>query len=132
MTDISKEAVDVAANVLRVTNEHYIATLLTALRAALDEAEARARDAVLDAMAARGQAAMAYEAQLRAEAERDAANALLRDMLRYLPDGIVECRGDKCREPWCASCFGWDAAEAGSEKAAADKGRVIAHLGAKP
>lgn len=45
MIDISKEAVDVAANVLRVTNEHYIATLLTALRAALDETEARANDA---------------------------------------------------------------------------------------
>lgn len=56
MTDISKAAVDVAANVLRITGEHYIASLLTTLRAALDEAEARA---------------------VKAEAERDAANALL-------------------------------------------------------
>ena len=53
MTDISKAAVDVAANVLRVTGEHYIASLLTTLRAALDEAEA----------------------------ERDAANAVLRQIV---------------------------------------------------
>ena len=55
MTDVSKEAVDVAANVLRITDEHYIASLLTALRAALDEAEA----------------------------ERDAANALLQRLTEW-------------------------------------------------
>lgn len=32
-------------------------------------------------------------------------------VLRYVPDSVVECRGDKCREPWCASCWGWDDAE---------------------
>ncbi len=37
----------------------------------------------------------------------------LQSVLRYVPDSVVECRGDKCREPWCASCFGWDAAEEG-------------------
>jgi hypothetical protein len=29
----------------------------------------------------------------------------------YVPLGTVECRGDKCREPWCISCCGEDAAE---------------------
>jgi hypothetical protein len=29
----------------------------------------------------------------------------------YVPLGTVECRGDKCREPWCVSCCGGDEAE---------------------
>lgn len=35
----------------------------------------------------------------------------LEGMLKYIPDGIVECRGDKCREPWCSSCYGFEEAE---------------------
>ena len=42
------------------------------------------------------------------------------DLLRYVPASVVECRGDKCREPWCASCDGWDAAELGLAIAQAD------------
>lgn len=34
----------------------------------------------------------------------------LEELLRYEPQGVVECRGDKCREPWCASCWGWESA----------------------
>ena len=89
MTDISKAAVDVAANVLRVTGEHYIASLLTSLRAALGEAEATLKS-VLDREAAayaRHDAALA-----KAEAERDAANALLREAvskIQSLYDGIA-------------------------------------------
>ena len=105
MTDISKAAVDVAANVLRITGEHYIASLLTALRAALDEAEARANDAetFLDNAISKAPEPLtslggwlanlldeddwptaerylnaAVVAAVKAEAERDAANALLR------------------------------------------------------
>lgn len=45
----------------------------------------------------------ADNADLRAEVLR---------LQRFVPQSVVECRGDKCREPWCASCFGWDDAEA--------------------
>ena len=44
----------------------------------------------------------------------------INDLLRYVPVSVVECRGDKCREPWCASCYGWDAAELGLTVAQAD------------
>jgi hypothetical protein len=27
------------------------------------------------------------------------------ELAQYVPDQIVECRGDKCRQPWCASCY---------------------------
>ncbi|MCU0801595.1 MAG: hypothetical protein MUD11_07440 [Rhodobacteraceae bacterium] len=49
-------------------------------------------------------------------------------LLRYIPDGVVECRGDKCREPWCASCFGWDYADAHMEKVYADRDLTRATL----
>lgn len=39
---------------------------------------------------------------------------------RYIPCGTVECRGDKCREPWCISCCGQDEAEAYMAKINAD------------
>ena len=70
MTDISKAAVDVAANVLRRRGEHYLASQLTTLRVALDEAEAE-RDRFLTTWAE------SRKRHLAAEAERDAANALL-------------------------------------------------------
>jgi hypothetical protein len=31
----------------------------------------------------------------------------------YVPTDVIECNGDKCREPWCASCCGWDDATNG-------------------
>lgn len=45
------------------------------------------------------------------EAENERLRAALSDSLRYYPSSVVECRGDKCRELWCASCYGWDEAE---------------------
>ena len=47
----------------------------------------------------------------KAEAEVERLREALSDSLRYYPSSVVECRGDKCRELWCASCFGWDEAE---------------------
>lgn len=35
----------------------------------------------------------------------------LESIMRYIPLDVVHCRGDKCREPWCASCFGDEDAE---------------------
>lgn len=60
MTDVSKEAVDALCETHAGYLQHGTAATLQALRAALDGAEARA---------------------VKAEAERDAANALLRDGL---------------------------------------------------
>ena len=68
MTDISKEAVDVLCETHAGYLQHGTAATLQALRAALDEAEARA---------------------VKAEAERDAANALLRRITRNVDaDGV--------------------------------------------
>ena len=77
MSDISKEAVDALANqcenhISEITGLSGMSSLeadtLRALRAALDEAEARA---------------------VKAEAERDAANALLRRITRNVDaDGV--------------------------------------------
>lgn len=47
---------------------------------------------------------------------------------RYLPDGIVRCYGDKCREPWCASCFGEEDAEEFMVKVEADRSAIRAAL----
>jgi hypothetical protein len=30
---------------------------------------------------------------------------------KHVPIGTVECRGDKCRQPWCISCCGEEDAE---------------------
>jgi hypothetical protein len=57
-----------------------------------------------------------------------ALEAALRDALQYFPTGIVECRGDKCREPWCASCYGDEAAEAGLAVAKAAFAKATAAL----
>lgn len=38
---------------------------------------------------------------------------VIQDLLRYVPQDVVECRGDKCREPWCVSCYGWEEAKEG-------------------
>lgn len=46
--------------------------------------------------------------------------AVLARVSRYLPSDTVRCRGDKCREPWCISCCGEDAAEAYMEVVRAD------------
>lgn len=46
-----------------------------------------------------------------AEAKLAKAAELLRKLLHYVPLRVVECRGDKCREPWCASCSELDDAE---------------------
>lgn len=46
--------------------------------------------------------------------------AALEKMGSYFPHSIVECRGDKCREPWCASCYGEEAAEEAMARVAAD------------
>jgi len=40
--------------------------------------------------------------------------------LRYIPTDCVQCRGDKCRERWCISCYGDDTAEAAIAEAKAD------------
>lgn len=32
-------------------------------------------------------------------------------LIEYIPTEAVECRGDKCRKPWCISCFGEDEAQ---------------------
>ncbi len=34
----------------------------------------------------------------------------------YIITEVVECRGDKCREPWCQSCNFESAAEAAVER----------------
>lgn len=34
------------------------------------------------------------------------------ELKRFVPFDVVECRGDKCRQPWCASCYGWEDAQA--------------------
>lgn len=47
--------------------------------------------------------------KLRAENSR--LRDALSDSLRYYPRSVVECRGDRCRELWCASCYGWDEAK---------------------
>jgi len=62
---------------------------------------------------------IAYAENLAAELA-DAIEALTADnarlradlepLMRYVPHSVVECRGDKCREPWCVSCCGEDAA----------------------
>lgn len=51
------------------------------------------------------------------EAELAAENARLREALRNLTpwcvtDVLEHCDGNKCRELWCAGCFGEDQAEA--------------------
>lgn len=45
--------------------------------------------------------------------------AALESLLGIAPTDTVECRGDKCREPWCVSCFGEDAAQEGLAKVTA-------------
>ena len=35
----------------------------------------------------------------------------LESIMGYIPLDVVHCRGDKCRELWCASCFGDEEAE---------------------
>ena len=104
MTDISKGAVDVAANVLRLRDAHHIASMLTALRAALDAAETRA---------------------VKAEAERDAANALLREA-RVDLEAYVEAEWPKDQRKQYPSY---------QRKYDRDMElcrRIDAHLGAKP
>lgn len=41
----------------------------------------------------------------------------LENAQQYIPIVAVECRGDKCREPWCVSCFGEDDAAKAIEAA---------------
>lgn len=93
-TDTSREAVnllaidfDTAAEIsCFLSNAKYrqAASTLRALLARAEAAEARARESALQGLASLGQAAEAYDAQLKAEAERDALqaeNARLRDAL---------------------------------------------------
>lgn len=44
----------------------------------------------------------------------------LRKMVQYVPMDVVYCRGDKCREPWCGSCFLEEDAEEAVRKACAE------------
>lgn len=58
------------------------------------------------------EAAHAAEAALsEARAESKALVETIKQLLRFVPDYVVECRGDKCREPWCASCNSFEYAE---------------------
>lgn len=71
----------------------------------------------------------------RAEALLAEAVEALKGALMYFPQDTVECRGDKCREPWCVSCFGQEAAEVGLSKAdtkATNARAIVAKLEAKP
>ena len=63
-----------------------------------------------------------------AEAERDRLRKALKPILRFVPQSIVECRGDKCREPWCASCYGEDAAITALDRASAEAAAARAAL----
>ena len=61
-------------------------------------------------------------------AERDRLRKALKPILRFVPQSIVECRGDKCREPWCASCYGEDAAITALDRASAEAAAARAAL----
>lgn len=49
-------------------------------------------------------------------------------LVNYIPLNVVECRGDKCREPWCASCNGWDDAEKHMEKVMEDRKKALSAI----
>lgn len=44
----------------------------------------------------------------------------IKRVVNLVPQEVVECRGDKCRMPWCASCFGWKSAESAIEEVNSD------------
>jgi hypothetical protein len=53
----------------------------------------------------------------------------------YILDYCLQCNGDKCRLPTCASCYGWDTAEAAEKSAQIAKGKLnqaLAALEPKP
>ena len=77
------------------------------------------RDRTFALMLARAEAAEADAARLR---------EALKPILRFVPQSIVECRGDKCREPWCASCYGEDAAITALDRASAEAAAARAAL----
>ena len=100
--------------------------------------EAKAR---IEQLTAERDEAWAYMSALQGDlydaimikAERDRLREALRPILRFVPQSIVECRGDKCREPWCASCCGEDAANAALDRAQTEAADAHAALkGATP
>lgn len=58
--------------------------------------------------------------RIPSKAMLDAAPDLLpalKSIINYMPTEAVECRGDKCRLPWCISCYGDEDAASGLAKA---------------
>ena len=65
----------------------------------------------------------------------DEMRRMLERAAQYLPYGIVRCYGDRCREPWCASCFGEEDAEEFMVNVKADRSAIraaLAQKGTKP
>jgi hypothetical protein len=63
-----------------------------------------------------------------AEAENTRLREIVTELLRYVPDDMIGCHGEKCRMPWCHSCWGEDHAEAEGAKALQAKVRARAAL----
>ena len=61
----------------------------------------------------------------------DELRRMLERAAQYLPYGIVRCYGDRCREPWCASCFGEEDVEEFMVKVKADRSAIRAALAQK-
>lgn len=40
----------------------------------------------------------------------------LKDIIKYVSGDTVECRGNKCRDLWCVSCYGEEEAGGAAEK----------------
>lgn len=70
------------------------------------------------------------EENARQAAEIAALKSIAGDLLRYVPSDVVECRGDKCREGWCVSCFGDEYAAEQLEEAQGAASRAAAALSA--
>lgn len=52
----------------------------------------------------------------RLTAERDALREALQRAIPYIATAMVGCNGDKCREPWCYSCCGEEAARKAAQE----------------
>lgn len=55
--------------------------------------------------------ALAVELERKNEELSRALAEALESIMGYVPLDVVHCRGDKCRELWCASCFDDEEAE---------------------
>lgn len=54
----------------------------------------------------------------RLQAVSQQLEAALTGLTGFVVTGVVEsCNGNKCREPWCAGCFGDEAAEQAASEA---------------